>query len=132
MPDVQESINRLAQFLDEHEKHCSFTINSKESTDRIFDKLDGLGVQLAAIKEHIIGTDNKVDGINFKLDKINGSVQDLKLNKVDRTEYKENKVETDKVSETMLGFKRDLYWIVFIGGPILITVAGICTKLLLR
>ena len=113
MADLSERVSKLETRLDDHGSIHEF---DHEDRTQILEGIKSLTETVLKIVPTIEALDSKTDGINARLDKLNGSVQAIKLTKADKSDLDnacKDQIENGKaITELQSNYK----WIYVIGG----------------
>lgn len=121
MADLHERIAQLEVRADERDNDFEKTCIRE---DNLLEKLSELNVIFSSLKTTVESSNDKIDGINTRLDRLNGSVAEIKMNKVDKPDF-ENTVKLVSEQVGLLAKnKADLKWAILIGGFLAILLIG--------
>ncbi len=112
MADLSDRVSTLEAQHDDHGK--THERDDEDRRDLLF-RIDAVVASLGGIKPAIENVTEKVDGINARLDTMNGSVRTLYTSKADKTILEkacEDQAETDKI---IVELKSNYKWIYVLG-----------------
>ena len=121
MADLHERVAQLEVRAEEHEKNLQ---DSCIQENKFTEKFTEIAETLASIKTATENLSEKTDGINARLDRLNGSVTEIKMNKVDKPDFAASVEVIHTQSKLSEKLKNDIKWIVIIGGALAVLLMG--------